>query len=215
MIRQPSSTRARAAGRFPFWCVFAAIALLACAGISWVVSPTWGRHNTLAAARDVGRIPTVQGGPAALVAPTAIEIPKLRAKAPIVAIGATADRELAVPADPHVVGWWRNGALPGARRGTAVLAGHINYAGVQGTLARIGTLDPGDAVYVRGLHKGKQVRVKFTITGVRTYLKKALPYRQIFDRSSVGRLAIVTCGGPFDASTGNYLDNIVVYAVPS
>jgi hypothetical protein len=24
----------------------------------------------------------------------------------------------------------------------------------------------------------------------------------------------VTCGGPFDASTGNYLDNIVVFAVP-
>jgi hypothetical protein len=41
-----------------------------------------------------------------------------------------------------------------------------------------------------------------------------LPYKQIFDQSSVGRLAIVTCGGPFDASTGNYLDNIVAYAVP-
>jgi len=95
-----------------------------------------------------------------------------------------------------------------------VLAGHINYAGVEGSLARIGTLDPGDVVYVRGLHKGKRTTVRFKITGVRTYQKTALPYRQIFDQSTVGRLAIVTCGGPFDASTGNYLDNIVAYAVP-
>jgi len=215
MIRQPSSVRTRTADRLPLWCVLAAIALLACGAITWVVSPNWGRHNTLAAARDVGRVPTAQGALAALVAPEQIEIPKLHAKAPIVAIGATADRELAVPNDPHVVGWWRHGAAPGARHGTAVLAGHINYAGVEGSLARIGTLDPGDVVYVRGLHEGKRITVEFTITGVRTYLKKALPYRQIFDQSSVGRLAIVTCGGPFDASTGSYLDNIVAYAVPS
>ena len=52
------------------------------------------------------------------------------------------------------------------------------------------------------------------VTGVRTYHKTPLPYPQIFDQHSGGRIAIVTCGGPFDASTGNYLDNIVVFAVP-
>jgi hypothetical protein len=214
MIRQSGAVRPRTVDRLPFWCVLAAIALLACAAISWVISPTWGRHNTLAAARDVGRVPTAPGALAALVTPEQIEIPKLHVKAPIVAIGTTAGRELAVPTDPRVVGWWRHGAAPGARHGTAVLAGHINYAGVEGSLARIGTLDPGDVVYVRGLHKGKRTTVRFKITGVHTYQKTALPYRQIFDQSTVGRLAIVTCGGPFDASTGNYLDNIVAYAVP-
>jgi hypothetical protein len=214
MIRQSGAVRPRTVDRLPFWCVLAAIALLACAAISWVISPTWGRHNTLAAARDVGRVPTAPGALAALVTPQQIVIPKLHVKAPIVAIGTTAGRELAVPTDPRVVGWWRHGAAPGARHGTAVLAGHINYAGVEGSLARIGTLDPGDVVYVRGLHKGKRTTVRFKITGVRTYQKTALPYRQIFDQSTVGRLAIVTCGGPFDASTGNYLDNIVAYAVP-
>jgi hypothetical protein len=57
--------------------------------------------------------------------------------------------------------------------------------------------------------------VKFAITGVRTYHKTALPYKEIFDQKSVGRLAIVTCGGPFDAQTGNYLENIVAFAVPA
>ncbi len=61
----------------------------------------------------------------------------------------------------------------------------------------------------------KKTRLTFTITGVRTYNKQQLPYQQIFDQSSASRLALVTCGGPFDASTGNYEDNIVAFAVPT
>ncbi len=67
----------------------------------------------------------------------------------------------------------------------------------------------------RGKRAGKEVRLTFRITGVRTYKKTALPYAEIFDQKSVGRLAIVTCGGAFDFSTGNYLDNIVAFAVPA
>ena len=111
------------------------------------------------------------------------------------------------------MGWWRYGAKPGAAKGTAILDGHINYAGVEGVLSRIGTLNPGDIVYIYGLDNGKQTVLTFKITGVRTYDKTALPYKEIFNQQSVGRLAIVTCGGPFDANTGNYLDNIVAFAV--
>ena len=73
----------------------------------------------------------------------------------------------------------------------------------------------GDLVYVDGMSGGKQTRVAFRITGVQTYSKTTLPYAQIFDQSSVGRLALVTCGGPFNAKTHNYLDNIVAFAVPA
>jgi len=30
----------------------------------------------------------------------------------------------------------------------------------------------------------------------------------------VPRLALITCGGEFDGSTGHYVDNVVVVAVP-
>ena len=130
-------------------------------------------------------------------------------------VGTTSDGELQVPENPKVVGWWSPGAKPGASKGTAIFAGHINFAGVTGTLAHIGNLKPGDEVDVYGTHNARHAtKVRFAITGVRTYHKTKLPYRQIFDQASVGRLAIVTCGGPFDASTGNYLDNIVAFAVP-
>jgi hypothetical protein len=37
---------------------------------------------------------------------------------------------------------------------------------------------------------------------------------EAFDRIGRARLVLITCGGPFDPSTGNYRDNIVAYAVP-
>jgi hypothetical protein len=44
-------------------------------------------------------------------------------------------------------------------------------------------------------------------------LKKDLP-TGIYSRNGSPRLVLVTCGGPFDVSTGHYRDNIVVTASP-
>lgn len=201
----------------PFACAICAMIMISVAGVAWNSSPYYGRGNAQAPARDVGAVPQTPVGHTTFshfLSPNRVEIPKLKAEAPIVPVGTTPQGELDVPINPRVVGWWSPGAKPGAKRGTAVLAGHINYSGVTGTLAEIGTLNPGDLVLVFGKHHGSATELTFRITGVRTYHKTHLPYRQIFDQDVAGRLALVTCGGPFDASTGNYLDNIVVYAVP-
>jgi hypothetical protein len=209
-------SRARHVGWVPFLLVLASILVIAGAGVTWVTSPYWHKQVTTAAPRNVGVVPVKAGAvAAAYISPFRIEIPKLGAVAPIVDV-VTKNSELDVPLNPKVVGWWSYGAKPGAAKGTAILDGHINFAGVEGVLARIGTLNPGDRVYVYGFNTtGKKTKLTFTITGVRTYSKQRLPYQQIFDQQSVGRLAIVTCGGPFDASTGNYRDNIVAFAVPA
>ena len=212
--------RHKSAGWLPFVMVVGAIIVLAVAGIVWVTSPYWNEKVITAAPRNVGVVPVVAPtgpavAPVSYISPYRIEIPKLGAAAPIVNVGVGNNSELDVPLNPKVVGWWKDGAKPGAGKGTAILDGHINYAGVQGVLAQIGTLNPGDQIYVYGFLPGnKKTRLTFTITGVRTYNKQRLPYQQIFDQSSVSRLALVTCGGPFDASTGNYEDNIVAYASP-
>jgi hypothetical protein len=205
-------------GWVPIACALAAVMTLSLSGITWITSPYWGHngHNVQAKVSNKGIVPVKAGiRVAELIAPNRIEIPKIKAVAPIVPVQTTPDGELEIPLNPKTVGWWSPGAKPGARRGTAILAGHINYAGVTGPLAPIGTLNPGDQVFIFGMHHGKRTELTYRITGVRTYHKTNLPYKQIFDQNSVGRLAIVTCGGPFDASTGNYLDNIVAFAVPS
>ena len=207
-------------GWVPFACLLAALATIALAGITWIGSPGLGTDNgtnAQARATNKGAVPTTiaPSAVANIVAPNRIVIPKIHANAPIVSVGTTADRELEIPLNPHIVGWWKYGAKPGATVGTAILAGHINYAGVTGSMAAIGALNPGDQVYVFGKQNAdNRHEVRFRVTGVRTYHKTHLPFRQIFDQKSVGRIVIVTCGGPFDASTGNYLDNIVVFAVP-
>lgn len=206
-------------GWVPFLCVLAAIALLATSAITWVTAPNWGLHNVIAAPRDVGKVAghritqADQSAPIVEVSPFSLDIPAIKAEAPIVEMGTSADRELDPPLPPTTVGWWKYGAKPGAATGTAIIAGHINYSGVAGALAEIGRLNPGDKVIVHGMRNGKKTELTFTITGVRTYSKKTLPWQQIFNQQVSGRLALVTCGGPFDASTGNYLDNIVAYAV--
>lgn len=206
----------------PLACLLGVIVLVGVAALTWNTSPYYGRNDARPPAVNVGTVPTqkqvslgsVGAVHSVLVSPRRIVIPTLSAKAPIVKVGTTSDGQLDVPLNPKVVGWWSPGRKPGSSTGTAILAGHINYAGVTGTLADIGTLRPGDTVRIYGINAGHKAEVTFTISGVRTYHKSALPYRQIFDQGGAGRVAIVTCGGPFDASTGNYLDNIVAYAVP-
>jgi Sortase domain len=202
-------------GSAPFLFALAAITLVATSAVTYVISPDWGHSIVDLGRPNTGTVNGVAGAAVPNIAPNRIEIPKIHAVAPIVRVGTLANRELQIPLNPKVVGWWSPGARPGASKGTAILAGHINYAGVRGELADIGALRPGDPVYVYGKRQNKAVELSFRVTGVKTYRKTALPYKQIFDQNSVGRLAIVTCGGAFDTSTGNYLDNIVVFAVPS
>ena len=44
--------------------------------------------------------------------------------------------------------------------------------------------------------------------------KADLPLDEVFQRSGPPRLVLITCGGPFDRTTGSYQENIVVTAVP-
>jgi sortase (surface protein transpeptidase) len=67
---------------------------------------------------------------------------------------------------------------------------------------------------------GERVRVEtaagdvlaYRIVSVRSFPKSELPLNVY--KSGAPRLVLVTCGGPFDAASGHYLDNIVVTAVP-
>ena len=117
---------------------------------------------------------------------------------------------LAVPADPEQVGWWAAGALAGASSGAVVLDGHVDTRKEDGALFALSTITPGTVVTL----SGPDGQVAYTVTGVREYPKSALP-ADVFAQSPAARLVLVTCGGPFDAATGHYRDNIVAYATPT
>lgn len=129
----------------------------------------------------------------------------------MVPVGVAADGTLGIPASPSVVGWWAGGGYPGQASGATVLAGHVDGAAQgPGALFELRQLRPGVAVTVTA--GGRAWR--YVVRAVRAYAKATLPAAAVFAQRVTPRLVIITCGGPFDASTGHYLDNIVVYAVP-
>jgi hypothetical protein len=115
-----------------------------------------------------------------------------------------------VPLNPRTVGWWSGGAAPGADHGSVVIVGHINYAGTAGALGVLPRARPGDVVE---LHDGGRT-VRYRMVAVHSYPKTSGIPADAFSTTGPARLVLITCGGPFDPNTGNYLDNIVGYAQP-
>ena len=139
-----------------------------------------------------------------------LRLPRFGISAPITPVRVI-DEIMQIPLDPHTVGWWTSGAAPGGAHGTTVIVGHINYHGVTGALSVLPQFRPGDVVTVAA----HSAQARFTIAAVRTYPKSTGIPQSVFTTAGAPRLALITCGGPFDSATGNYQDNIVAYAVPA
>jgi hypothetical protein len=143
--------------------------------------------------------------------PTQLRLPALGVTASIVPVGLAAGGTLAVPADPHVLGWWEEGAAPGEALGTVVIDGHVDtWNAGDGALFHLASARPGERIVLRT----SAGPVTYVIVGRRTYLKASLP-RSVFASYGRPRLVVITCGGPFDWTTRHYLDNVVVYALPA
>ncbi len=112
------------------------------------------------------------------------------------------------PSDPQLLGWWREGAVPGAAHGTAVLTGHTVSTG-GGAFDHLEQLARGDEVVVRTA-KGA---IRYSVTSSRNYGTAALARRsdEIFRLDGPGRLVLITCSG-YDGRV--YRSNTVVTAVP-
>jgi hypothetical protein len=73
---------------------------------------------------------------------------------------------------------------------------------------KLRTLVAGDLVEVT---LGDGVSAQFKVTQVVQYSKTSFPDQQVYAGQGQSTLQLVTCGGAFDAHTGHYLSNIVVY----
>jgi hypothetical protein len=142
--------------------------------------------------------------------PSALRLVALGTEAAVVPVGITDQRHLEIPAVDRV-GWYHLGARPG-EDGSAVLAAHVDYAGRAGVFARLAMSQAGDALEV-GFDDGSTRA--FTVVAVRQYPKAELPVADLFSRDGEPSLALITCGGAFDASSRSYQDNVVVYALPA
>lgn len=158
------------------------------------------------AATPPGVAPPPVGALAASV-PVALTIPAIDVSTSLSELGLTAEGTPQVPTDFQEPGWYRLGPTPG-QLGSSVILGHVDSYQGPAVFFRLRDLVAGDQVDVT-LADG--VVAHFGVATVVMYPKTAFPDRQVYGPHGFSALQLVTCGGTFDASTGHYLSNVVVY----
>ena len=140
--------------------------------------------------------------------PLRLSIPAINVSTQLVRLGLNSDGTLQVPTDFSVAGWYALGPSPG-ERGASVIVGHVDSKQGPAVFYRLGELAPGSIVRIA---LADQAEVVFRVYAVREYAKTAFPTSLVYGATPAPELRLVTCGGPFDAHTGHYLDNVVVFA---
>ena len=140
--------------------------------------------------------------------PVRLYIPAIGVRTRLIRLGLTASGALQVPGSTAVAGWYTGSPRPG-EPGGAVIAGHIDSISGPGVFYRLRQLHPGERVFVRQASGRLAV---FRVSSVRSYLKTRFPTSAVYGPTPNAQLRLITCGGTFDAATGHYLSNTIVYA---
>lgn len=165
-------------------------------------TPTAGSRSSTGGAVASDRRRAVVAG-----APGVVVVPALGVRAPVDPIRVEAGA-LTPPDDPGRIGWWADGARPGARSGKAVLTGHTVNAG-GGAFDDLETLTAGETVVVEATGG----RVTYDVTSVRVLSRAQLAAQSaaIFRTGGPHRLVLITCE---DWDGVAYRSNVVVEAAP-
>ena len=208
------SRRRRGPGRL----VMVLGSVLVLAGAAVVARAVAERGHVYGAAEQIPAnvgtdVPGLDGAvakPLAFSRPVQIDIPKLDVNAPVMRLGLAANHTVAVPPlqNHNLAGWYDGSVTPG-QQGTSVILGHVDsFTGISVFF------------YIKTLRRGNQIKVMrangstaiFTVDGVQKVVKTAFPTSDVYGQVKYPGLRLITCGGPFDTATRQYLDDIVVYA---
>ena len=166
-----------------------------------------------AASRVAAPEPEPEPEPVVAVAPIALQVDKFGIDAPI-EIGAIADGVMLDPSGPWVVAWYDQLGKVGERE-NVVMAGHVDYYTVgPAVFWNVRDLVPGDIVRVVA-ENGEAVEYAVEwaqLYNVATELTPEVIQTDIVGDTGQESLTLITCGGPFDPATGQYLERFVVRA---
>jgi hypothetical protein len=163
------------------------------------------------ASAATGQPPAPAAAPMARSLPVSVAIPAIGVRAEMIRLGLEPGGAMAVPplTHPQLAGWFDLGPTPG-ERGTAVIVGHVDAAGVgPAVFYELGDLRPGDRIYVT---LADHRVAAFAVWAAALYPKADFPAATVYGDTSQPSLRLITCGGIFDPQTGHYLSNIVVFA---
>lgn len=171
--------------------------------------------------RGIGEMPTTgaaRPGPAVLSAPrraVSNGVRPIAIRIPTIQVDTTVERRPVVdgvmsdPTGPWVVSWYGTTGRLGIP-GNAVMAGHVDYAGVgPAVFARVGELVFGDRIEVTG----EDVQLyRYEVEWSRLYDAVTAPVEEIIGQTEQEAITLITCGGQFVPSRGEYLQRLIVRA---
>lgn len=192
--------------------------VLLSAGVRTTPDPsrsTWAVPSTAPRASAGQPAPTASAGPqpAGLPrsAPLRVSIPAIGAESSLIPLRLNADRTVEVPplSEPMQAGWYALGPTPG-EAGASVILGHVDGYGAPGIFFRLRELRAGDTVLVA---RADGTTARFVVYRTAQVPKDEFPTGQVYGGADRPEIRLITCGGAFDRLSGNYLDNVIVFAV--
>lgn len=143
--------------------------------------------------------------------PTQLRIPAIGVHESLIELGLDRNRQIEVPplSEHSQPGWYRNSPAPG-QLGPSIILGHVDSARYgPAVFFKLGALRKGDTVDIT---RADHVVAVFRIDAVAQYPKNEFPSLTVYGNTDHAALRLITCGGSFDSSSGNYRDNIIAFA---
>ncbi len=140
--------------------------------------------------------------------PLTLHIPAIGLTQPLALLGVNANGTVQVPTNIQQPGWYKFGPSPG-QAGSAVILGHVDSYRGPAVFFKLRLLVAGDLI---GVTMANGSTAQFKVTSTAMYLKTQFPAQLVYAAPGGSSLQLVTCGGVFDAHSGHYLSNVVVYS---
>jgi hypothetical protein len=141
--------------------------------------------------------------------PVAVRVPAIGVTSALADLAVGGTGELVPPERFDQAGWFAAGPAPGGR-GPAMIAGHVDSRAGPGVFGRLHELKAGEEVIVA---RADGSELRFAVRKIYSTPKNTFPTDLVYSPTPVSELRLVTCGGIFDRSSGNYRDNVIVEAV--
>jgi hypothetical protein len=140
--------------------------------------------------------------------PVSLEIPSLRAKAPVEPIVLTGD-VLVPPANVRTIGWWTGSVQPGSPKGQTLMTGHAAHAGYS-PLNHLRDIRRGATITVRS----KDDKLTYVVKNVVIWSKAKIAKRSdvLFDPDYHDRRLLLVTSAGYDGKKWNA--NVIVFAYP-
>lgn len=181
-----------------------------------IVSACGGQTPTQTASPARAQTPTLAPAtpeatpPPALSVPVRLIIPRIKVDAPIEEVGIAQNGDLATPTkNPwDGVGWYKNGAYPGAE-GSAVMNGHLDRpGGYPAVFWNLRYLRPGDRLTVQ---TASGQSLQFRVLRLASYPPQNAPVQNIFGMTGGRYLNLITCTGTWIPAQHQTTLRLVVY----